>query len=207
MASWWNEHVYPRVLDTVCGTRAVDDERARWIPHAHGAVLEIGIGSGLNLPLLDPARVTSVVGVEPSAPLRARCVARARGVRVAVDVVAGVAEALPLDAACFDTVLLAYTLCSVADPTRTIAEARRVLRPGGQLIFLEHGVAPDAATARWQRRLTPAWRAVAGNCHLDRDIVDLIRGAFAITEVDARVASRLSYATSGVAVAPTLALA
>ena len=196
MTSWWDAHIYPRVLDTVCGTATIVDERRRWIPRARGAVLEIGIGSGLNLPHLG-ASVTSLVGVEPSAPLRARCAARA--VRVPLELIAGHAEALPLDAARFDTVVFAYTLCSVADPDRAIAEARRVLRPDGQLIFLEHGLAPDAATARWQRRLTPGWRVVAGNCHLDRDIARLLGATFAITDVDARRASRLSFATSGVA--------
>ncbi len=196
MTSWWDTHVYPRLLDTVCGTGPIVDERDRWIPRARGDVLEVGIGSGLNLPFYGAA-VTSLVGVDPSAPLRARCAARAG--RLPLELVAGHAEALPLDAARFDTVVFAYTLCSVADPVRAIAEARRVLRPDGQLIFLEHGLAPDAATARWQRRLTPGWRAVAGNCHLDRDIAGLVGAAFTITDVDARVASRLSFATSGVA--------
>lgn len=191
--------MYPRVLDTVCGTRAVRNERTRWVPRARGAVLEIGVGSGLNLPLLDPAAVTSVVGVEPSAPLRARCAARARSLPLGCELVDAVAEALPLDAGRFDTVLCTYTLCSVEAPARALAEARRVLRPGGQLIFVEHGLAPSTRAAAWQRRLTPAWRAVAGNCHLDRDVAALIGVAFTIAELDARVASRLSFASSGIA--------
>lgn len=199
MATWWDAQVYPRLLDTVCGTRAVVDERRRWLGHVAGEVLEIGIGSGLNIPMLPAAAVRALVGVEPSARLRARCQARARAVAFPVEVLAGVGEALPLDAARFDTVLLTYTLCSVAAPARVLAEARRVLRPGGRLVFLEHGLAPDPATQRWQRRLTPGWRVVAGNCHLDRDIGRLVRDQFELREVDARLVSRLSFATSGVA--------
>jgi SAM-dependent methyltransferase len=197
----WDRGVYPHLLERVCGTRAIAAERARWVPQARGEVLEVGVGSGLNLPLLDPRRVTSFVGLEPSPPLLAR--AAARTTRVAATLVAGTAEAMPFDAARFDTVLLTYTLCSVDDPERALAEIQRVLRPGGTLVFVEHGAATSARRLRWQRRLTPLWRVVSGNCHLDRDVPRLIEGArLAITELDARDtdASVLSHAYSGIAI-------
>ena len=196
----WDRHVYPRLLEHVCGTRAIGAERARWLGRVRGHTLEIGVGSGLNLPGLDPARVTVVVGLDPSAPLLARAAARAA--RVPVALVTGTAERLPFDAGRFDTVLVTYTLCSVDDPRRALAEARRVLRRDGTLVFVEHGAALEARRLRWQQRLTPLWRTVSGNCHLDRDIPRLIEAAgFAITELDARDtdASVLSHAYSGVA--------
>jgi len=197
----WDRHVYPHLLERVCSTAAITAERARWLAHVRGDVLEIGVGSGLNLPALDPARVTRFVGLDPSPALLAR--AATRTTRVPLELVTGTAEQLPFAAARFDTVLVTYTLCSVAAPARALAEARRVVRPGGALVFVEHGAALDPRRLRWQRRITPLWRVVSGNCHLDRDLPRLIEAAgFAITELDARDtdASPLSYAYSGIAV-------
>lgn len=201
MLSFWDRLVYPHLLERVCSTRSIIAERATWLARVRGAVLEVGVGSGLNLPGLLPDVVTHFVGLDPAPALLAR--AAARPTRVPTTLVVGTAEALPFAAARFDTVLFTYTLCSVAEPARALAEARRVLRPAGQLVFVEHGAAPAAGRLRWQRRLTPVWRAVAGNCHLDRDMPRLIEAAgFALVELDARDpdASLLSYAYSGVAV-------
>lgn len=179
------------------------DERRRWMPRATGHVLEVGIGSGLNLPLFDPQRVTAIAGVDPSARLLARAAARAHDTAIPVELREGLAEALPFEAQSFDTVVFAYTLCSVDDPARALAEARRVLRSGGQLVFVEHGASTDPAMLRWQHRLTPLWKRVAGNCHLDRHVTrDLEAAGFAIDDLDARrdaLTSPLSFAYSGVA--------
>ncbi|MBA3538786.1 MAG: methyltransferase domain-containing protein [Deltaproteobacteria bacterium] len=182
MRRWWDAHVYPHLLDRVCGGRAIEDERRRCVAQAAGHVLEVGIGSGLNLPFFDVHRVVDVVGVDPSAPLLARAAHRACG--VPLELREAVAEQLPFDRARFDTVIFTYTLCSVTDPGRALAEARRVLRADGRLLFVEHGRSPDPATFRWQRRLTPVWTTVSGNCHLDRDIPrELEAAGFAIDQL------------------------
>ncbi len=195
--------MYPLVVDRVCGTHAIMDERQRWVPRARGRVLEIGLGSGLNLPLLTAPAVTEIVGIDPSPPLLARAAVRAQRANQPVALLAGVAEQLPFEAARFDTVVFTYTLCSVDQPAVALAEARRVLRPGGQLIFVEHGASPHAGLRRWQRRITPVWKRLAGNCHLDRDVPGLLAAAgFTITAMDDRRDERtspMSFAYSGVA--------
>lgn len=175
----WDARVFPHLLDRVCGTAAISVERRRCIAAASGEVLEVGVGSGLNLPLFDARTVARVTGIDPSAPLLAR--AAARPAAVPVELRRAVAEALPFDAGRFDTVVFTYTLCSVDDPRQTLREARRVLRAGGRVLFVEHGLSPDPAIARWQRRLTSVWRTVSGNCHLDRDVPrELLAAGFCI---------------------------
>jgi SAM-dependent methyltransferase len=163
----YDRYVLPRLLALAMRAPQLVPLRAQVGGAAAGTVLELGIGSGLNLPFYGPA-VRRVIGVEPSAALRGLAAARASGLGCALDLRAGTAERLPADAASVDTVVTTWTLCSVADPLAALAEVRRVLRPGGRLVFAEHGLAPDAAVARWQRRLTPGWKHLAGGCHLDR---------------------------------------
>ena len=175
--SFWSERILPHLIEKAGRSHAILEARRRWIPRAHGEVLEIGVGSGLNLGLYDPARVRSVTAIDPSAPLLARAAARARETTVPVALVGGSAEAMPFADASFDSAVMTYTLCSIAEPQRALAELRRVLRPGGELIFIEHGLARDDSTRRWQRRLTPMWKRVSGGCHLDRDTGALLREA------------------------------
>jgi ubiquinone/menaquinone biosynthesis C-methylase UbiE len=184
--SLWADRVLPGVIDKACRSHAILEERRRWIPRAHGAVLEIGVGSGLNLAFYDAHRVAKVTGIDPSAPLLARAAKRARQAAVDIELVAGRAEQLPFADRTFDSAVVTYTLCSVADPARALAELRRVLRPGGELFFVEHGLAPDAWPRRWQRWLTPLWRRLGGNCHLDRPIPEILRAAgFDLDELSA----------------------
>lgn len=198
----WDARVYPHLLDRVCGTEAISVERRRCIAAATGEVLEVGVGSGLNLPLFDARTVARVTGIDPSAPLLARAAARAA--TVPVELRRAVAEALPFDAGRFDTVVFTYTLCSVDDPRQALHEARRVLRAGGRVLFVEHGLSPDPAIARWQRRITPLWRAVSGNCHLDRDVPrELLAAGLQVEELggyqDHHRPGRLSHAFVGAA--------
>lgn len=201
--SLWSEHVLPVLVEKACRSSEILEERRRWVPRAHGNVLELGVGSGLNLAFYDRARVEKVTGIDPSAPLLARARARVADAPVPVELVEGMAERLPFDARSFDSVLVTFSLCSVDDPARVLAEVRRVLRPGGELVFVEHGLAPDARTQRWQRRLTPIWRRIGGGCRLDRDVAGTLRGAgFELGELAADFsdgARWLSFTSRGIA--------
>lgn len=199
----WADRVLPTLVDKACRSGAILEERKRWIPRAHGEVLELGVGSGLNLAFYDPARVARVTGVDPSAPLLARARARAAEAPVTVELALAAGERLPFPDRAFDSAVITYSLCSVDDPARVLAEVRRVLRPGGELVLVEHGLAPDARTRRWQHRLTPVWRRVGGGCRLDRDPAALLRAAgYQADELTAGYgegASWLSYTYVGVA--------
>ncbi len=177
MTSFWDRHVMPRLIGCACASKPIMKQREKVVPKAFGKVLELGVGGGLNLRYYDPARVESVVGVDPSLELRDRALAAPRSQGLAVEIREGVAEALPFAPGGFDCVVCTFTLCSVQSPTAALAEARRVLRPGGLLLFAEHGLAPDEGVVRWQRRLEPAWKAIAGGCHLTRPITAAVTAA------------------------------
>lgn len=172
---FYARHVLPRLTHMAMRQEQLKSYRQRLVSDVEGRVLEIGIGSGLNLPFYS-AKVTEVIGLDPSGALLD--IARtARGVAPELRVIEGVAEAIPLDDASVDHVVVAWTLCSVSEPVAALEEARRTLKPGGRLHFVEHGRAPEPAVRRWQQRLTPFWRRCAGNCHLDRPVVALIEGS------------------------------
>ncbi|HSM07900.1 MAG TPA: methyltransferase domain-containing protein [Gemmatimonadota bacterium] len=160
-------------------------QRQKLVPLARGRVLEVGVGTGLNLPFYDPANVGGIWGLDPSPEMIDRARDSARSVPFGVEFVEAGAEEIPLDADSFDTVLLTYTLCSIADVEPALREMARVLRPGGALLFCEHGAAPDPGVRRWQDWLNPIWRRVGGGCRLNRDIPTLIRsGGFEITDLE-----------------------
>lgn len=177
MANLYDRYILPHVIACACGAGPIMHQRAKVIPKAIGEVLELGIGGGKNLAFYDPAKVTQVVGVDPSAELRAMALKAERPAGLQVAVEPGEAEALPFADARFDTVVATFTLCSVGDPARALAEARRVLKPGGRFLFCEHGLAPDAEVVKWQRRIEPLWKALAGGCHLTRPVAETIRAA------------------------------
>ena len=173
---FYQHHVLPRLLHFAMRQAPLLPFRERVIGGAQGRVLEVGIGSGLNLPLYGPA-VDTVIGLEPSTELLRMARDRAATARVPVRLLEASAEAVPLDTASIDTVVMTWTLCTIPDPHRALAELRRVLKPGGVLLFVEHGRAPEVGVARWQDRLDPLWRRVAGGCHLNREIDHLIAGS------------------------------
>ena len=160
-------------------------QREKLVPLASGRVLEVGMGSGLNLPFYDARRVTKVWGLEPSPEMSKMASSAVEAVAFDVEFVSAGGEQIPLDSESFDTVLMTFTLCTIPDAERALREIARVLKRGGQLLFCEHGAAPDAGVRRWQNRINPLWRRLAGGCHLNRDIPGLIRrGGFEITRMD-----------------------
>jgi ubiquinone/menaquinone biosynthesis C-methylase UbiE len=177
MASLYDRYVLPKLLGFTCGSPPVMKQRAKIVPKAQGRVLELGIGMGHNLAFYDPAKVTAVVGVDPSPELRAAALAAPRRDGLQVRIEDGTAEALPFDDESFDTVVCTFTLCSVCGPAQALAEARRVLKPTGTFLYCEHGLAPDPEVAKWQRRIEPVWKRIAGGCHLTRPVSSAIAAA------------------------------
>lgn len=170
MSSFYDRHILPRVIGCACASKPIMKQRAKIVPLAYGRVLELGIGGGLNLGLYDPDKVESLAGIDPSLELRERALTAPRRGGFGVTILEGTAEALPFETGSFDCIVCTFTLCSVQDPAAVLAEARRVLRPGGQFLFSEHGAAPDAGVARWQARVEPLWKRIAGGCHLTRPV-------------------------------------
>lgn len=172
--NWYERNLLPYLIDLACGVKPIRRQRMKVIPLAHGRVLEVGLGTGLNMPFYDRARVRNIVGVEPSLRMHRLALKRIRDAGIDVELVGLSAEALPIADASFDTVVSTYTLCTIPDPVAALKEMRRVLVPGGKLLFSEHGRAPDARVAKWQTRLQPTWSKLAGGCMLDRDIPALL---------------------------------
>ena len=181
------DRIEPRLVSLACGAPAIERTRAEVVPQARGDVLEIGFGSGRNLAHYDPGAVDRLILLEPSEAMRDLAERRLARSSIPARVLAAGAEAVPLPSASVDTVLVTYTLCTVPDLKRALAEARRVLRPGGALLFAEHGAAPDPGVARWQRRLEPLWGRIAGGCRLTRDAPAALRTAgFAVEALSQR---------------------
>ena len=177
MNGWWDRHVVPRLIGCACTQPAVMHDRAKVVPRASGDILELGCGGGTNLQFYDWSQVRTLSGVDPSPELLGRAQdALLRSGRSA-NLASGIAEALPFENNRFDAVVTTFTLCSVQDPTAALSEVRRVLRPGGRLIFLEHGKAPDPAAAILQNRIEPVWKHIAGGCHLTRPVTGAISNA------------------------------
>lgn len=198
--SLYDRWILPRVLDAVMRNKEVTRYRSGLVPRARGLVLEVGIGSGLNLPFYG-AQVERVYGIDPSENLLRMARKRARSVRFPVEFFARSGETIPIEDHFVDTVLTTFTLCTIADPIAALREMRRVLKPAGQLLFAEHGFAPDRSVQRWQHRCNPLWTRIAGGCNLNRKMDELISSAgFDIAELVATYAKGprpLSYIYAG----------
>ena len=183
----YSKYVLPKLVHYACSSEHNMAQRGRVVPMAKGQVLEVGIGSGLNLPYYDPLQVEKVWGLDPSNELRQMAAREAEKVDMEVELLAERGEEIPLDANSVDTVLTTFTLCTIADAEQALASMARVLKPGGTFLFCEHGVAPDASVRRMQNGLNPIWKRVGGGCHLNRPIPHLIEeNGFEITALKAR---------------------
>jgi SAM-dependent methyltransferase len=177
MASWYERRIFPKLINCACSGPAIARQREKVVPNASGRVLELGMGPALNLPYYDPSKVERLDAIEPLAELRAMAAKNAAEAGLKAELVEGRAEALPYEAGQFDCVVCTFTLCSVQNPAAALSEARRVLKPGGRLLFCEHGLAPDPGVVKWQRRIEPLWKAIACGCHLTRPVTTAIEAA------------------------------
>jgi ubiquinone/menaquinone biosynthesis C-methylase UbiE len=173
---FYENWILPPLIDLSMRNRHLRPYRARVAGAAEGRILEIGIGSGLNLPFY-AGRAEKIFGLDLSPRLLTRAKRSAKGLDVDLELLTGSAECIPLADRSIDTIVTTWTACSIPDLAMALADMRRVLKPGGRLLFVEHGLAPEPGVARWQNRLTPLWRHIAGGCHLNRKIDDLISSA------------------------------
>jgi ubiquinone/menaquinone biosynthesis C-methylase UbiE len=172
---FYNDVILPRLCDLAMRNKDMLPYRERVIGGAEGRVLEIGIGSGLNLPFY--RNIREIIGLEPAPGLIAMAHRAAKSISTPVFLIDGSAEAVPIDDQSFDTVVTTWTLCTIPDAARALTEMRRVLKPSGRLLFVEHGIALEASVRAWQNWLTPAWKRISGGCHLNRPIKPMIAGA------------------------------
>ncbi len=181
----YQKYLLPRIVHFACGLKPPMKQREKIVPLAEGRVLEIGIGSGLNLPFYTPGKVKHLWGLDPSQEMWALAQKKLGVLDFDVEFIEAPAEDIPLDDGSADTVLITYTLCTIPDVRPALEEARRVLKSDGSLVFCEHGLAPDETVRRWQNRLNPLWKTVAGGCNLNRPIPELIEQAgFRIRHMD-----------------------
>jgi len=182
---FYADRVLPHVIHLTCGTKPISMQRAKVVPQAEGRVLEVGMGSGLNLAFYDPERVEMVWGLEPSPGMRRKAQENLARAPFEVRWLDLPGEQIPLEDRSADTVLLTYTLCTIPDVAAALFQMRRVLKPGGRLIFCEHGAAPDESVRRWQDRINPLWRRLAGGCNVNRPIPRCIEeGGFEIRQIE-----------------------
>lgn len=175
--SFYEDRILPHIIDKACSVGQVMKLRSQVVPMARGTVLEIGMGSGINLRFYNPDKVDLVYGLEPSEGMRRKARNNLQASPVAVEWLGLPGEQIPLDDNSVDTVVLTFTLCTIPDYKSALAQMKRVLKPGGELLFLEHGESPDSDVRKWQHRITPGWKKLAGGCHLNRPITELIAEA------------------------------
>ena len=177
----YSKYILPKVVHFACSLKPNMRQREKVVPLARGRALEVGIGSGLNLPYYDATKVTRLWGLDPSLEMKRMAEEAARSMSFDVEFIGLPGEEIPLEDNTVDTVLITYTLCTIPETDPALREMARVLKPGGELIFCEHGTAPDESVRRWQDRINPIWKRLGGGCHLNRAIPDLIeQGGFRI---------------------------
>lgn len=180
----YDRYLLPWIIEHACGVGPIQKKRNALVPQAHGRVLEVGVGTGHNIPFYDRERVTELIVLDPAEQMHGRARKRAAEAGMDVRVLGLPAETIPLEDGEVDTVVMTFTLCTIPDPVAALAEMRRVLKPGGELLFCEHGASPSEGVRKWQRRLNPIQNRIGGGCNLDRDVPGLIETAFEVTDLE-----------------------
>ena len=182
---FYNRYILPCCLDRACSIGPIEKQRQKVVPKAKGQVVEIGIGSGLNLPHYDASKVTRIIGIDPDAHIWKRSQKRREETPIPIERLGLSGESIPLDNETADTVVVTYSLCTIPDPVKALKDMGRILKPNGQIIFTEHGQAPDANVAKWQNRIDPVWKKLAGGCHSGRNIPEVFKAAgLTLTELN-----------------------
>jgi ubiquinone/menaquinone biosynthesis C-methylase UbiE len=172
--SFYNKYILPKVLNCACASKPINYQRDKIVPLAEGVVLDIGIGSGLNIPFYNKTKIKQLYGLDPSKELLDIAKSVAKKENLEIEFLECGAESIPLPDKSIDTVLITYTMCTIPDVALSNSEIIRVLKDDGKLLFCEHGLAPDKNIAKWQKRINPLWSKIAGGCNLNRDIPNLI---------------------------------
>lgn len=173
----WERYVVPNLISCACSSRPIMKQRAKVVPKADGVVLELGCGSGTNFAMYDAGKVEKLYALEPAPGMivKAKRTAGELGIGKSIEFLETGAENIPLPDKSVDTAVITFVLCTIPDWAGALAETRRVLKPGGKILFTEHGLAPDEGISKWQRRVEPVWKSLAGGCHLTRDTLSLLR--------------------------------
>ena len=176
---FWDRYIVPPLVGCACSAKPIMKQREKVVPNAEGVVLEVGCGSGTNFHLYDTNKVTQLHALEPSPGMIKRARKKMHGYRLdaRTEFHEAGAEAVPLDDKSVDTAVVTFVLCTIPDWESSLTELRRLLKPNGRVLFSEHGRAPDVGVAKWQRRVEPVWKALAGGCHLTRDTAEMLQGS------------------------------
>jgi ubiquinone/menaquinone biosynthesis C-methylase UbiE len=185
--NWYEERVLPHAINYLCSTSPTQKQRQKIVPEASGDVLEIGFGSGLNVPFYDTEKVRKIWALEPSEGMRIKAQPLVSASSLDIEFIDLPGEQIPLDDHSVDTILVTYALCTISGTAKALEGMRRVLKPGGRLLYCEHGKAPDADVLRWQNALNPLWSRLAGGCQMNRDIPALIQAGGFDIQTDERM--------------------
>ena len=181
----YNKYILPKFINCACGSKPINYQRSKIVPYAKGVVLDIGIGSGLNIPFYNKSNINHLYGLDPSSELIKIAKRVAKTHKLEIEFLECGAESIPLADNSIDTIVITYTMCTIPDISLSNAEMFRVLKPNGKLLFCEHGIAPDERVAKWQKIINPVWNKIAGGCNLNRDIPRLIKSSgLKISEIE-----------------------
>lgn len=181
----YSKYILPKIINCACSSKPINYQRDKIVPYAQGVVLDIGIGSGLNIPFYNKSNINHLYGLDPSSELIEIAKRVAKIHELEIEFLKCGAESIPLADNSIDTIVITYTMCTIPDISLSNAEMFRVLKPNGKLLFCEHGIAPDESVAKWQKIINPAWNKIAGGCNLNRDIPRLIKSSgLKISEIE-----------------------